>query len=126
MFVRMITAVLAMFAALVVGASVAQAAPASTQPSPVPFPGRSPSLAFDARGRIVVAYALESEGKADRVAVLKSIETTPFFAKVRGDMVVALYNQPEVWAKLGYEGASAEYGGYIHRGFEDIDWIKDA
>nr|WP_245986996.1 twin-arginine translocation signal domain-containing protein [Azospirillum thermophilum] len=68
--------------------------------------------------------ALSSE--ADRVAVLKSVETTPFFRKVRGDMVVALYNQPEVWAKLGYEGPSAEYGGYLHRGFDDIDWIKEA
>lgn len=68
----------------------------------------------------------EIPAEADRVAVLKSIEATPFFRKVRGDMVVALYNQPEVWAKLGYEGASAEYGGYIHRGFDDLDWIKDA
>ncbi|CAO3426201.1 twin-arginine translocation signal domain-containing protein [Azospirillum doebereinerae] len=64
--------------------------------------------------------------EADRVAVLKTMETTPFFQKVRGDMVVALYNQPEVWAKLGYEGPSAEYGGYLHRGFDDIDWTKDA
>lgn len=62
--------------------------------------------------------------EADRVAVLKSIETTPFFQKVRGGMVVALYNQPEVWRKLGYEGPSAEFGGYIQRGFDDIDWIE--
>ncbi|NYZ13911.1 twin-arginine translocation signal domain-containing protein [Azospirillum sp. RWY-5-1] len=68
--------------------------------------------------------ALKTE--EERVAVLKSMEATPFFQKVRGDMVVALYNQPEVWAKLGYEGPSAELGGYLHRGFDDIDWIKEA
>ncbi|QQP91507.1 twin-arginine translocation signal domain-containing protein [Skermanella sp. TT6] len=64
--------------------------------------------------------------EGDRVAVLKSIESTPFFQKVRGDMVVALYNQPEVWVKFGYEGSSAEHGGYLERGFDDIDWLKNA
>jgi hypothetical protein len=38
-------------------------------------------------------------------------------------MITALYNQPDLWAKLGYEGSSAEHGGYIHRGFNDIDWL---
>jgi hypothetical protein len=60
----------------------------------------------------------------DRVAVLKSIEETPFFQKVRGEMVVALYNQPGVWKTLGYEGPSADKGGYIQRGFNDIDWLQ--
>lgn len=64
-------------------------------------------------------------GEAERVAVLRSIETTPFFRKVRGDMVVALYNQPEVWRKLGYEGPSAQLGGYLQRGFDDIDWLEN-
>ncbi|EWY39728.1 hypothetical protein N825_04200 [Skermanella stibiiresistens SB22] len=70
-------------------------------------------------------YAAVAE-EGDRVALLKSMEATPFFQKIRGDMVVAVYNQPEVWTKLGYEGSSAEHGGYIHRGFDDIDWLKDA
>lgn len=63
--------------------------------------------------------------EADRVAALKSIEATPFFQKVRSDMVTALYNQPEVWTKLGYEGPSAHKGGYLHRGFNDIDWLDE-
>ena len=70
-------------------------------------------------------YAAVNE-EGDRVAVLRTMETTPFFQKVRGDMVVALYNQLAVWAKFGYEGSSAEHGGYLHRGFDDIDWLKDA
>jgi hypothetical protein len=65
--------------------------------------------------------ALESE--ADRVAILKGIEGAPFFAKFRSSMVTALYNQPDVWSKLGYEGSSAEHGGYLHRGFDDLDWL---
>lgn len=64
--------------------------------------------------------------EAQRVALLKQMEGAPFFQKIRGDMVTALYNQPDVWVKLGYEGPSADKGGYLHRGFADLDWIKDA
>ena len=38
--------------------------------------------------------------------------------------VASLYNNPEVWPKFGYEGSSAEHGGYINRGFSDIDWLS--
>lgn len=61
--------------------------------------------------------------EAERVAVLMSIEDTPFFTQMRSSMITALYGQPDVWTKLGYEGSSAEHGGYIHRGFNDIDWL---
>jgi len=61
--------------------------------------------------------------EADRTTILKSIESEPFFQPIRGGLVVGLYNQPEVWALLGYEGSSHEQGGYINRGFDDIDWL---
>ena len=59
----------------------------------------------------------------DRVALLRGIEHTKFFRTLRADLVVSLYNQPELWPKLGYEGSSAEHGGYLARGFDDIDWL---
>ncbi len=58
-----------------------------------------------------------------RVAVLKQIETTPFFQAIRGGLVVGLYNQKEVWPIFGYEGESYSKGGYIARGFNDIEWL---
>jgi hypothetical protein len=58
-----------------------------------------------------------------RVAIIKKIEGTPFFTEVYGASIVALYNQPEVWPKFGYEGPSSAKGGYLHRGFNDIDWL---
>ena len=61
--------------------------------------------------------------EVDRVALLRQFEGSPLFQKVRGDLVVSLYNQKEVWAILGYEGESASKGGYIDRGFDDIDWL---
>ncbi|MDG2001927.1 MAG: Twin-arginine translocation pathway signal [Novosphingobium sp.] len=65
----------------------------------------------------------ELSGEADRVQVLKSLEGSAFFTRVRSGMVTALYNQPEVWTLLGYEGSSFEQGGYLERGFDDIDWL---
>jgi hypothetical protein len=62
----------------------------------------------------------------DRVALLQRIEQTDFFQKIRGDLIVSLYNQKEVWPRFGYEGSSAEHGGYIKRGFADIDWLPKA
>ncbi len=59
----------------------------------------------------------------ERVAVLKQIEATPFFQAVRGGLVVALYNQQEVWPIFGYEGESYSKGGYISRGYDDIEWL---
>lgn len=58
-----------------------------------------------------------------RVALLRDIETTPFFQAVRGDLVVSLYNQKELWPIFGYEGESYSKGGYIQRGFDDIEWL---
>ena len=44
---------------------------------------------------------------------------------VKGDAVVSLYNNPLVWRHFGYEGASAQHGGYITRGFDDLNWLPD-
>ena len=59
----------------------------------------------------------------DRVAILRGLQDTPFFQTVRGGLVTGLYNQKEVWPIFGYEGESYSQGGYINRGFDDIDWL---
>ena len=61
--------------------------------------------------------------EVDRVAILREIESSQFFQAVRGGLVVGLYNNPEIWPTFGYEGESASKGGYIRRGFDDIDWL---
>lgn len=63
------------------------------------------------------------EDESDRVAVLQAIEGGAFFQLMRSNMVVALYNQPDLWEKFGYEGPSANEGGYLYRGFNDLDWL---
>jgi hypothetical protein len=59
----------------------------------------------------------------DRVRLLQGIEMTPFFQTVRSGLVTGLYNQKEVWPIFGYQGESFSQGGYIERGFNDIDWL---
>lgn len=69
------------------------------------------------------ASYLDAGWEADRVAILRSIEDTAFFQTVRGGLVTGLYNQKEIWPLFGYEGESFSHGGYIDRGFDDIDWL---
>ena len=79
----------------------------------------------DARERHQLAYA-EVPWETDRVELLRGIEHSDFFKKLRSDLIASLYNQKELWPKFGYEGSSAEHGGYINRGFSDIDWLPKA
>ncbi|MBX2868915.1 MAG: gluconate 2-dehydrogenase subunit 3 family protein [Acidiferrobacterales bacterium] len=58
-----------------------------------------------------------------RVSILRDMEGDPFFQKLRGDLVTGIYNNPDVWEIFGYEGESASKGGYLNRGFDDIDWL---
>ena len=62
----------------------------------------------------------------NRLASLKTMEGTPFFQTVRGECITGIYNNPDVWRHFGYEGASAEFGGYIDRGFNDLGWLENS
>ena len=59
----------------------------------------------------------------DRVDILRGMEDSAFFQQVRGGLVTGLYNQKAVWPLFGYEGESFSKGGYINRGFDDINWL---
>lgn len=59
----------------------------------------------------------------DRVDILRGMDKTPFFQTIRGGLVTGLYNQKAVWPLFGYEGESYSKGGYIKRGFDDINWL---
>lgn len=61
-----------------------------------------------------------------QLAAVKQIEGSPFFNKVRGHVVVALYSNEKIWGKFGYEGPSFPYGGYLDRGFNDINWLPES
>lgn len=64
--------------------------------------------------------------ESEQLKALDAIANSEFFQSVRGHMVVALYTDRKVWSELGYEGPSFEFGGYLDRGFNDIDWLPEA
>ena len=59
------------------------------------------------------------------LTVLRGVQDTPFFGSVLAVAVVKLYDDHEVWGLLGYEGASFDQGGYLDRGFDDLDWLPN-
>jgi hypothetical protein len=73
-------------------------------------------------GQTGTAWIGLSEGA--RLEALKRTEQTPFLQTLRSDFVVYFYSNPAIWPLFGYEGSSNDQGGYLHRGFNDIDWIK--
>jgi hypothetical protein len=63
---------------------------------------------------------------AEATAAVERIADSAFFKLVHSTTVVALYDDREVWDQLGYEGPSYDKGGYLNRGFDDLDWLPAA
>jgi hypothetical protein len=61
----------------------------------------------------------------ERLQALRKIEGSEFFELVRSTSVVEIYSDPRTWTAFGYEGPSFDKGGYLHRGFDDLDWLPD-
>lgn len=89
-----------------------------------------------ALAKLLTDGAKELNGAADgkfleldepgQTKALASREDTPFFKAIHGHVIVALYNNPKGWAHFGYEGPSFPFGGYLERGFNDIDWLPES
>ncbi len=69
-----------------------------------------------------------AEIRAARGELHSSLEArvgTPFFESLRALVAWYLYDDHEVWDLIGYPGASFEAGGYLHSGFDDLDWLPE-
>lgn len=60
----------------------------------------------------------------EREALLRTIELTDFFQKIRGGLLFGLYDNKALWPKFGYDGSSWETGGFIEKDFDKLDWLK--
>jgi hypothetical protein len=61
----------------------------------------------------------------EQLEALKGIKGSAFFELVRSTAVVEVYSDERTWQLVGYEGPSFDKGGYINRGFNDLDWLPD-
>lgn len=66
---------------------------------------------------------LEVQTEAERVRILRAMEDGPFFQRLKNDLMMGIYNNPELWPRFGFGGSAWEKGGYIHRGYDQIDWL---
>ena len=57
-----------------------------------------------------------------QLEAMKKLEATPFFSDMLNKTQFYFYNSKTVWPKFGYDGSSWEKGGYINRGFNDVEW----
>lgn len=69
------------------------------------------------------AVSFLSLDETSQVAALTRIEASPFFRYMLQTTRDDLFNNAALWARIGYEGSSLEFGGYIDRGLNDIDWL---
>jgi hypothetical protein len=57
-----------------------------------------------------------------QIAVMRKQAGTPFWG-LMSNPAVGVYNNPEIWPLIGYEGPAFEKGGYLFRGVSDINWL---
>jgi len=65
-------------------------------------------------------------GEAEQLEVLRATENDPTVVGLRETVRFVFYENESVWEHIDYPGSSKEYGGYINRGFNDIDWLPEA
>ncbi|MFL5286515.1 MAG: hypothetical protein ACJ8AW_37450 [Rhodopila sp.] len=96
-----------------------RADPAGHDARPVPAPAARRAV-LCRRGR---RTRQAGRRRRRRETALRGIEKTAFFTTVRTQTIGNLYGNPAVYRMFGYGGPSAPLGGYIDRGFDDIDWL---
>ena len=61
--------------------------------------------------------------ESEQISKLRRMEEGPLFQYLLQETRGRFWDDPEVWARIGYEGSSLEKGGYINRGLANIDWL---
>lgn len=65
---------------------------------------------------------LEASEEKQLVA-LRGIDKSEFFKTMQTNALEQLYRDERTWGLVGYEGEAIKFGGYLNRGFNDIDWL---
>jgi hypothetical protein len=90
------------------------------------------AAAADERIHALIGSGLASLGpdfaaqtEAIRVHTLKGVEHTEFFGLLRSKTLGNLYSSAIAYVHFGYEGEAFSKGGYLGRGFDELDWLPD-
>lgn len=63
--------------------------------------------------------------ESEQIAAMKEVQGEGFFAAIVGSVRAGIYLNPAFWEHIGYPGSSKEFGGYVNRGSDDIDWLPE-
>ena len=74
-------------------------------------------------GRLGPDFA--TKGEPARVAALRAEEGSEFFQFLRARTLAGLYSSPIAYAHFGYEGEAFSKGGYLTRGFNELNWLPE-
>ena len=66
-----------------------------------------------------------SQTEAARIQALKAVERSEFFRLVRSTTLGNLYSSAIAYTHFGYEGEAFSKGGYLMRGFNELNWLPD-
>lgn len=63
--------------------------------------------------------------EGQQLAALVALQNEAFMVGCRELIRFRLYDNKGLWQHINYPGSSKEFGGYINRGFDDIDWLPE-
>lgn len=66
-----------------------------------------------------------SADEAAQIAAMRVIEGGTAFTAIQAAVRASVYQHPACWEAIGYGGPSFQDGGYLHRGFGEIDWLPE-
>jgi hypothetical protein len=56
---------------------------------------------------------------------MTKLQDEGFFTAIKFQVLGRFYAHPKVWQAINYPGSSVEHGGYVERGFNEIDWLGE-
>lgn len=60
-----------------------------------------------------------------QIEAMRGIETEPYFVVILNSVRAGIYNGAAFWKHVGYPGPSKDFGGYLHHGAGEIDWLPE-
>jgi hypothetical protein len=76
-------------------------------------------------GVVSLGASFATSRENDRIEVLKKIESSEFFQRMRLKTIQVLYASSLAYTYFGYEGEAFSKGGYLLRGFNDLRWLPE-
>ena len=90
------------------------------------FADQNQAIAADLAGLLSEPYRpYDSRPPSQRHALIEAHFTAPGLQAYRFAVLVGLYDDLDVTRAFGYQGPSILDGGYLDRGFDDLDWLPE-